>query len=133
MDFFLLPSAALHSTHLLLSILFSLPQKHVYQIEVFPLSLMSLHHLIPWKCWQQSFHLKNFIKCCENKDLPCFHAVLGPLRSSTHSVQLSSAELNIPSLFNSAELNLCCNMHSVQLSRGDEVYSGPTQHFKFPA
>ena len=50
-----------------------------------------------------------------------------------HSVQLSSAELNIPSMFNSAELNLCCNMHSVQLSRGDEVYSGPTQHFKFPA
>ena len=50
-----------------------------------------------------------------------------------HSVQLSSAELNIPSLFNSAELNLCCNMHSVQLSRGDEVYSGPTQQFKFPA
>ena len=53
-----------------------------------------------------------------------------------HSVQLSSAELNIPSLFNSAELNawvvlssllstLCWVLlrHSVQLSWTERVYS----------
>ena len=65
-----------------------------------------------------------------------FQPVLGPLRSSTHSVHLCSAELNIPSLFNSAELNawvvlsIVCWVvnwvllrHSVQLSWTERVYS----------
>ena len=49
-----------------------------------------------------------------------------------HSVQLSSECISECGTFNSAELNLCCNIHSVQLSRGEGLHSAHLSISNFP-
>ena len=49
-----------------------------------------------------------------------------------HSVLLRSEYISECGTLNSAELNLCCNMHSVQLSRGEGLHSAPLSISNFP-
>ena len=56
---------------------------------------------------------------------------MGPLILS-HSVLLSSEYFSECGTLNSAELNICCNIHSVQLSRGEGLYSAPLSISNLP-
>ena len=49
-----------------------------------------------------------------------------------HSVLLSSECISECGTLNSAELNLCCNIHSVQLSRGEGLHSANLSISNFP-
>ena len=50
----------------------------------------------------------------------------------SHSVLLSSECISECGTLNSAELNLCCNIHSVQLSRGEGLHSAHLSISNFP-
>ena len=50
----------------------------------------------------------------------------------SHSVLLSSEYFSECGTLNSAELNICCNIHSVQLSRGEGLYSAPLSISNLP-
>ena len=81
----------------------------------------------------QCDHKKKLIYVSDNRqtDKQSWVECMGALTLS-HSVLLSSECFSECGTLNSAELNLCCNIHSVQLSRGEGLHSAPLSISNFP-